>query len=256
MNHYSDTYSIPGTAFVLIGGEGKQAEYSFGGMENGAAGSLNFYETSGIPLSVEVDYSDNSGADFRFTVAESKVLDGIPLDGYVSLDTQGEFGTIPMTDDVKELLLNGVSADYIIVYWPFTTVSINSEDISEQLSINGEYTISEFDEKGLECSGFYSITVDSFQNESDAKRYYDYAKSEAGDNDEVEQDSTAVIIRDFYPDMYICSKADVAAQCGMVVYGEHCFIGASAADSNRIVYFSKPYTIEEGKKLNETGELR
>ncbi|MEM1485612.1 hypothetical protein V6615_12170 [Oscillospiraceae bacterium PP1C4] len=98
-------YTIPSSAFSLQSGKGTDVDYDFHVQETGAQGTLSFYESSGILLGVEVTYSDNSGADFCFHVDASKVLGRLPLDGYVSLDDQGEFGTIPMTDDIKNLLL-------------------------------------------------------------------------------------------------------------------------------------------------------
>jgi hypothetical protein len=253
-------YTIPSSAFSEPDGEGTDITYNFSMQDTGASGSLSFYEASDIPLSVEVIYTDNSGADLYFSLGRSYVLDSIPLEGYVSLDSQGEFGAIPMTEDVKKLLLEGMTEDYIIVYYPVMSVSATDNDGSDISPECGWYSIVSYDENGYDNSDCYSIDVYDFKTQSDADAFYKYENSKEN-KPEIEQSGTAVVERS-YDDMITefyqlpggkSSKLQAynVYEHG-VVYGEHCLY-----DDNfdRYIYFSKPYTLEEGKVFAETTAL-
>lgn len=262
INYEGATYTLPGSAFREPRGEKTDIDYDFYVDDSGASGTLSFYEDTDLPLQVEVTYKDNSGTDLYFMVDRGYVLDRMPLEGYVSLDSQGEFGAIPMTEDVKKLLLEGMTEDYIFEYYPEFS-AYGEDDNGNSVSLECTwYSITSYDENGMDNSASYSNDVYEFKNKKDADIFYK-AEKEENSRKILKQSGNAVgesSSDDQSTEIYnLPGGKSSKIHCYSVyengiVYGEHCMYDDY---DKKYIYFSKPYTIEEGKVFNEaTGLLR
>ncbi len=195
---------------------------------------------AGTGYSLYVEYS-NMATYISFQGELLSIADGIPLSSYVSLDTAGEFGTIPMVDAVKDAIVSQASDDYLIVYNPEYTVSTGES----QYVYCECYSVASFDETGYQS---YAKSFDAYacSSEDDAAKVAAYFEGYC-----VRQGNVVILTNSAEdPQHYFDSSKQAFLQnySNAIVYGEHCFV---YSDLNVICYMSKPFSIEQGKAWQE-----
>ena len=151
------------------------------------------------------------------------VLNGIPLEGYVDIDESGTWGTIPLTEQLEEMIWPFLTEDYAVWY--------RQEGSSEKYD---NYSINCYDEEGLLKR---EISVKVYEDAQQAEKESEYYQNHA--DEFVIQDN--MFLASFDRDDEEYGKKDIASFLGFGVFGKHC-----RESDYQIVYYSKPYSLEEG----------
>lgn len=102
---------------------------------------------------------------------QTDVLNFEPLDTYVNVDNDGKWGTIPYSTTLENILLDGMSDDYYIRYYPSSVYMTDSAGNSTELPME-DYQSGCFTEDGYMYNRNNYVYV--FENEADAQTAYDY----------------------------------------------------------------------------------
>lgn len=209
---------------------GYEAQLSFmKGFDDKTGDRLSTYEFADMTL---------YGANIKIETGareKTKVLYGIPTSEYESLDDKGEFGILPMTQSVRNIILEGVSDDFIITY----------DDRNQDYS---NYYISWYDEKGKRIGDRdifeYKSEAAIPQEDIDFYRQMGDVVNE-GNVVSITYNKTEDSILYSFRDTKLSDLSDID-----LVYGENCFYDTYL--HTLIHYVSKPLSVEEGKKINAT----
>lgn len=237
----------PSSAFTLVS-NGDRFEYNYMG-DSGDYGTLMVRtDFEGELYADFMIYTDSGETDEKLSlqnIHKTDVLYGIPLEGYKSLDGEGEFGAVPMTAEVRTALLDGVTDDYII-YGGGGSIGYPDGSVLKW----DHYNITWYSEFG------YAIgerEVNAFNNSDDMNKYWEESKARFEDN-EVDKSGNIITVtfdKDDMPYYYTETKNYKLSEIE-AVYGEHSF---QNSNSSMKYYVSKPYSVDEGKALNAASEL-
>lgn len=178
------------------------------------------------------------GADQKIETGareKTKVLYGIPTGEYESLDDKGEFGILPMTQSVRNLILEGVSDDFIITY----------DDRNQDYS---NYYISWYDEKGKRIGSrdIFEYKSEAAISQEDVDFYRQMGDiANEGNVVSITYKKNEDSMRYSFRDTKQSDLSDID-----LIYGEKCFYDTYLR--TLLHYVSKPLSVEEGKQINAT----
>ena len=189
--------------------------------------------------------------EFRNNIAtiyntKRDVLFGIPTKQYQSLDSLGEYGAIPMTDEIKAFLHDKITPDFFVVYNKEYSVFMNGKSHYCDL-----YEFISFDEYGYKTNK--SGVIYSCNSEEVAQFIF----NSNGGNSNAHINGNLVFI--YYENNneirhnYLYSKQyNLSAHFPHLVYGEHC---VKNRDLEIYYYMSKPYSISWGEQKIAVSKL-
>jgi len=210
---------------------------------------------------VECQFPGSDGSTVKLTANKTDIVRNLPTSTYISHDSEGTYGPIPMHEADNELFLVPATEDYVIKYRKESTFEVNTyKDTDTNTFIVVElYSLYSYNELGVAVAGNYKIVC---QNEADATTLYEDFTNE--DSEYVRMWGWANASKS--ENIVYCSAKKENFEKGTMsdetskrriyddtkddfVYGEHYY-----QDSyNEVEYwFSKPFTIQEGELINST----
>ena len=172
---------------------------------------------------------------------QTDVLNYEALDTFVNVDNEGKWGSIPYLETLESMLLDGMSEDYYIYYYPSTLYTTDDAGNAIEYLVDN-YRAGCFSEEGYSYNRSNYAYV--FKNESDAQAAYDYYISDDYNVEYYVYSISGCIVSYYYksyaqPDVEVYSEYNTTkikfAYNSYFVCDVHC---SSYYDT--IYYFAKP----------------